>query len=241
MTSAPPPPQTPPPLHYPGNGTRVGHRLRPVVIAAIIAVVILIAAAITAAIVLMGTAKQPELPPMLPNSHAAMGAPAQSGTPRRATVALTAADSIAIGQGISITPAPGWTLADHDTDSVLLRNADSSAQMYVTLKPAGGTDVVAVLQADINNLLKTSSGGLVDAGLGKPDTKTLQSTKFQQAASIDYIADVSTQQGTISVMGAFSELLNTSNQLSAFIDYRQTGDAPDQASIDNGNMIRSML
>ncbi len=240
MSSAPPP-HIPPRLHYPGSGTRVGHRLRPVAIAAIIAVVVLIAAAITAAIVIIGTAKRAKLPPALPNSHAAMAGPAQSGSRRPATVELTAADPIEIGHGITITPAQGWTLAEHGADSVLLHNANSSAQMYVTLKQAGETDVVALLQADINNLLNTSSGGLVDVGLGKPDTKTLQSTNFQQAASINYIAEVSTQQGGITVMGAFSELLNTSNRLSAFIDYRQTGDAPDQSSVDDGSMIQSML
>ncbi len=112
--------------------------------------------------------------------------------------------------------------------------------MHVGVKPASGTDVVAVLQADINRLTSTSSG-LSNVLLGKPNTKALQSAKFQQSATIDYIADVSTQQGLLGVVGAFSELLNTSNQLSVFIDFRQTGDAPDQAVADGGVMIQSML
>ncbi len=139
--SSTPPPHTPPPLHYPGSGRRVGHRLRPVVIAIIIGVVILIAAAVTVAIVLTGTANQPKpLPPMLSSSHAAMTGLAHSGisrppnpsdepartpTPaRRMAVALTAADPINIGQDVWITPAPGWTVGSRGPDWVTLDRAD---------------------------------------------------------------------------------------------------------------------
>jgi hypothetical protein len=258
MSSTPPPPHTPAPLHYPGSGARVGHRLRPVAIAAIIGVVILIAAAVTAAIVLTGTANRPKPPPMLPSSHAAMASPVKPGiprppnppdeparTPRTAqgvAVALTSADPIDIGQGISITPAPGWTLGNRGPNWVALNNADTSAQMRVAVKPASGTDVVAVLQADINQLTSTASAILSNVkNLSGPDTKMLQSANFQQQASIDYTADVSTQQGTIPVLGAFDELLNTSNHLSAFIDFRQTDAATAQAATDGGIMIHSML
>ncbi len=95
-------------------------------------------AAVTAAIVLTGTANRP--------------------TPTRAAVALTSADPIDIAQGISITPAPGWTLGNRGPDWVALGNADTSAQMRVAVKPAGGTDIVAVLQGDMNQY--TSSSGL---------------------------------------------------------------------------------
>jgi len=125
---------------------------------------------------------------------------------------------------------------------VALNNADFSAQMRVTVKPADGTDVVAVLQADINQLTSMSSAILSNVkNLSAPGTKTLQSANFQQKASIDYTADVLTQQGTIPVIGTFSELLNTSNQLSAFIDFRQNGNATSQAASDGGMMIDSML
>ncbi|RFZ21382.1 Double zinc ribbon [Mycobacterium marinum] len=257
MSSTPPPSHIPPP-HYPGSAGRVGHRLRPVVIAVIAAVVILIAAAVTATIVLTGPANRPEPPPMLPGSHATMAAPAESDisqppkapsklepTPRTARageVKLTSAEPINIGHGVWITPAPGWTLVDQGPNRVMLHNADSSAQMYVAAKPAGATDVVAVLQADINQLFHGSSYGLIDSALlGEPKTKTLQSTNFQQYAAIDFIATVLTQQGSTGVVGAFGELLNTSNQLSVFIDFRQTGDGSDHAVADGRIMLDSML
>ena len=157
-------------------------------------------------------------------------------------VALTAADPIAIAQGISITPAPGWTLGNRGPSWVALNNADFSAQMRVTVKQADGSDVVAVLQADINQLTSTSSTILNNVkNLSAPGTKTLQSANFQQEAFIDYTADVLTEQGTIPVIGTFSELLNTSNQLSVFIDFRQNDNATTQAASDGGMMIHSML
>jgi hypothetical protein len=222
----PPPTHTLPPMHYPGAAVRVGHRLRPIAIAAVVVVVILTAGAATAAIVLTGTPNRPK-PPMLPSSRA---------------VVLTSADSIDIAQGISITPVPGWTLGNRGPNWVALNNTDTSAQMRVTVKPADGTDAVAVLQADINQFTSTASAILSNVkNLSAPDTKTLQSGNFQQEASIYYTADVLTQQGAIPVLGTFSELLNTSNQLSAFIDFRQNDNATAQAAGDGGMMIHSML
>jgi hypothetical protein len=116
------------------------------------------------------------------------------------------------------------------------------AQMRVTVKPAGGTDVVAVLQSDINQFTGTASAILGNVkNLSAPDTKTPQSANFQQEAFSDYTADVLTQQGTIPVIGTFSEALNTSNGRSAFIDFRQGSNATTQAAGDGGMMIDSML
>jgi hypothetical protein len=163
------------------------------------------------------------------------------GTTTGVTVALASADPIAIAQGISITPAPGWTLGHRGPDWVALNNADTSAQMRVTVKPAGGTDVVAVLQADINQFVASSSAILSNVrNLSAPNTQALQGSNFQQEASIDYTADVVTEQGTIPVIGRFSELLNTSNDRSAFIDFRQGSGATTQDAGDGGMMIRSM-
>lgn len=257
MSPTPPPSNTSPPPQHPGSGARVGHRLHPVAIAATIAVVILIAAAVTAAIVLTGTANRPKVP-VLPSGHAAIAAPAKSGIAQPPTasdrlartartvwggaVALTSANAITIAHGISITPAPGWMAAVRGPDWVMLHNPDSSAQMYVRVKPATGTDVSALLQADINQVITESSGALSDMkNLSGPDTKTLQSANFQQQAFIDYTAEISTQQGAIPVLGVFDELLNTSNDLSAFINYRQSGDATTQAASEGGMMIQSML
>jgi hypothetical protein len=83
-----------------------------------------------------------------------------TGTTNRAAapaaVALTSQDAIAIAQGISVTPAPGWSLGHRGPNWVAPSNADTSAQLRVTIKPAGGTDPAAVLQADINQFTNNS-------------------------------------------------------------------------------------
>jgi hypothetical protein len=176
------------------------------------------AAAVTAAVVVPSTANRTEPP---------------------AAVTLASEEAIDIAQGISITPAPGWTVGHRGPDWVALNNPDGSAQLRVAVKPASGTDAVAVLQADMNQY--TSSSGLGDmTNLSAPNTQPLQSANFQQEASIDYTADVSAPQGPIPVLGTFSELLNTSNGKSAFIDFRQNNNATPAAADDGGMMIRSL-
>ncbi len=253
-TMSSPPPHTPPP--HPDDGVRVGHRLGPITIAAIIAVVILIAAAVTAAIVLTGTTGPRKPSPLLSGSGAAATALANAGIPQPANpsdeparapktarsmaVTLTSADPINIAQGISITPAPGWRLTGRGPNWVTLAAADNSAKMHVTVKAAGGTDVAAVLQADINN--KLAHTGMTNVNvMGVPAVRALHSRNFQQAASTDYSADYSAQLGTTHLLGVFMELLNTSTHLSAFIDFRETQDATTQPTGAGQMMINSML
>ena len=236
MTSSTPP-QTPPPARYPRGSTRRGHRRRPILVVA------------TAAIALSGITNPPEPPRTPPRGHpvtAETTAPetfsSTSPRPWSAAIRLTSAGPIAIANGISLTPAPGWTLTNRGPNWVTLYNADSTARIQVEVKRAGGTDILAELQADINKLTSTPSTGLTNVtNLTGPSTKSLHSAKFQQQASIDYTADISTQQGTIPVLGVFDELLNTTNMLSAFIDYRQDGSATTHSASSGGMMVDSML
>lgn len=232
MSSAPP--KAPPPMRYRGGSPRPGRRLRPFVVA------------VTAAIALSGITEPPRTPPRREVVAAETTAPehysSTSGRQWSAAIRLTSAGPIDIANGISLTPAPGWTLTNRGANWVTLYNADSTARIQVEVKPAGGTDIVAELQADINRLTSTPSTGLTNVtNLTGPSTKALHSAKFQERASIDYTADISTQQGTIPVLGVFDELLNTSNLLSAFIDYRQNGEASTHSAGSGGMMINSML
>ncbi|MEE6136078.1 hypothetical protein SKC41_06980 [Mycobacterium sp. 050128] len=163
-------------------------------------------------------------------------------TGSRQSVRLDSADSIAIAGGVSITPAPGWAIADRGPNWVALSNNDSSAQLQVAVKPAGGTDLVGMLQADIHQLTGTPAAGLINVkNLSAPIPRTLQGTNFQQEVFINYTADVSGPQGPIPVIGTFNELLNTSTRQSAFIDFRQNDNATTQVDDDGGSMINSML
>jgi hypothetical protein len=61
-----------------------------------------------------------------------------------------------------------------------------------------------------------------------PGTKALQTANFQQEAFTEYTAGVLASTAP-SRSSAFSELLNTSNGQSAFIDFRQDSSATIQA------------
>ncbi|WP_196773156.1 hypothetical protein [Mycobacterium intracellulare] len=156
-------------------------------------------------------------------------------------MALASDGAIAIAQGVSVTPAPGWTLGNRGPNWVALNNADTSAQMRITVKHADGTDAAAVLQADIDQYVSGASAILTGVNrLTAPDVTPLQGPNFQQQASLNYTAGVVNPQGTIPVIGTFTELLNTSNGRSAFIDFRQDSSATTQAAGDGGMMVGSM-
>ena len=59
-------------------------------------------------------------------------------TPRGLATALTSADAIEIAQGISITPGTRLDARKRGPNWVALNDAETSAQMRVTVKPAGG-------------------------------------------------------------------------------------------------------
>lgn len=162
-------------------------------------------------------------------------------TERTAAITLASDDAIAIAQGVSVTPAPGWTVGHRGPNWVALNNPDTSAQLRVTVKPAGGTDAAALLQADIDQFTSGASAILTDVNrLNPPDTRPLPGANFQQQASVNYTATVLNPQGAIPVIGTFTELLNTANGRSAFIDFRQDSSATTQAADDGGMMIGSM-
>jgi hypothetical protein len=159
----------------------------------------------------------------------------------RPAVALKSADAVPVAGGISITPAPGWTIAKRGTDWVALANPDSSAQLQVAVKPASGADLVGSLQADVRRLTGTPAAGLTNVeDLGAPITRPLQGNNFQQEAFINYTADVTGPQGPIPVLGTFDELLNTSTRRTAFIDFRQDDNATMLVDNDGGAMIKSL-
>ncbi|MGF2944783.1 hypothetical protein [Mycobacterium sp. Lab-001] len=206
---------------YPTTARRVGHPLRP----AIIAVNILVAA-VTGAATLSDTSLPSEQP--------------SPTTARGVAIALTSADPILIDRGISITPAPGWELVDRGTNWVTLADTDAGAKMRVTVKPAAAADVTAALQADVDNeVANTVLTNLTPSG--EINTKTLQARNFQQAARVDYTADNVVGIDTTPILGVFLELLNTSTRLSAFIDYRESSVSPVGIAGVGQAMINSML
>ncbi|ORW68180.1 hypothetical protein [Mycobacterium saskatchewanense] len=154
-------------------------------------------------------------------------------------MALASDGPVDIADGVSISPAPGWAVGHRGPNWVAISKTDGSAQLRVAVKPADGADIAAILQNDIDHY--AASTGLTNLhNVDAPTPGPAQSADFQQQISVDYTADVSAPQGPIPVLGAFTELLNPSNHLSAFIDFRQNNNATPQAVEDGGMMIRSL-
>jgi hypothetical protein len=161
------------------------------------------------------------------------------GAINRPAVAFAGID---VAPGVSVTPAPGWTVADQGPGWVRVVNAFASAEMEIKVKPSRGSDPVAVLQADINNLSNVSTTGLTNVrNLGAPGSSPTQGGTFTQQAAITFSADGTSRMGPTPVIGSFSELLNPSTHQSAFIVFAQNEDAPPGADSDGQAMIDSLV
>lgn len=157
-------------------------------------------------------------------------------------VTLTATGAIDLGQGVSVTPAPGWTVGNQGPGWVTLHNTFATAEMEIKVKPADGTDAAATLQADIAQLSNVSTTGLTNVrDLSVPTSKPVQGNNFQQEAAIDYNADGTSAMGPIPVVGTFVELLNTATHQSAFIVFAQNGDSTSRADSQGTMIVDSML
>lgn len=154
---------------------------------------------------------------------------------------LFAADGIELAPGISVIPAPGWTVGNQGPGWVTLHNAFSTALFEIKVKPSKGMDPAAVLQNDINHLSNVSTTGLTNVrDLSAPNVIPLPGLNFQQQASVNYNADGSSVSGPLPVTGWFTELLNPSTHQSAFVVLTQNGDAPIRADGDAQAMLDSL-
>lgn len=127
MSSTPPRRHTPPP-RYPGTGGRVGHRFGARAIVAIMLVVVLLVASVTWGIVVPGTSTHPQPPQpgsfiVNPTASSAPGSaqphallphsivPAPTSTVSTAATGASSTTTVDLGNGVSLTPAPGRTIA----------------------------------------------------------------------------------------------------------------------------------
>jgi hypothetical protein len=139
--------------------------------------------------------------------------------------------------GVSLTPAPGWTITKQDPDSVVLVSGDQTAGIYIAVGGARLTDITQELSA---NIQKYIAGEAVQVGpMGTPWVFPGQNFNLRVFAS--YQGTWSSQQGTTPIFGVFNELLNTSTGQSAFIDYFSASSATLTAKAAEANsMINSL-
>jgi hypothetical protein len=240
-----------------GTG-HVEHRLHGGVVAAIVAVVVLIAAVIVVAVDWSGPATHPKPPKLGPGgivSHAAgagslhpmMG---QSGQSRWGNVSLASSHtSLATGtttaitlyKSVSITPAPGWTVATQDQGVTVLCNSDKSVFLAANA-------VAADPSSNINQEATSGFSGYVK-GAGMTNVQqepvgpvqTMQGKNFQQQYGIAYTGNIQNNQGTAAIEGVWTTLFNSSTQTLGFFDPFSPSDSALQAAVpDLKSMLQSM-
>ncbi|HZQ31237.1 MAG TPA: hypothetical protein VFB19_05830 [Mycobacterium sp.] len=258
MSSTPEPSasQTPPPPTYSGAEQHHGHRLSAGVVALIIAVIVVIAGGITAAVVFTHKPNPPQPPPPSPGGQLVQPAepaahPAASGrhTPNESIEptegsttqeSLGSGNAVSLTNGVSLTPASGWTVANSGDAVAAVNKDDGTASLLVVVGTVKSTDVEAVLNDDIAQV--TQKLGIANVKVSKTETGSVQSSNFQEVAKRGFQGDLSTQQGTQSVVGMFLEFLNTKTQNAAFVMFMAKDDKSFDAAVDDVNaMIKSIL
>ena len=150
-------------------------------------------------------------------------------------------DSVEVADGISITPAPGWKVAQQWDQDLLLLNNDGTAAMYVLVGAVESRDIQQVLSDDIQ--WETDQVGLTDVKLGDfGEPNKVTSNVFNQSLGVPYAAVMPTQQGTQQIYGIFFELLNTKTGQASFIDLSALSQEELDAAVkDADTMVNSML
>lgn len=267
MSSTPEPSagQTPSKLQFAESGDD-GDNLNAKLVALIVVVIVLIAGGITAAVVLTKkpptqTPPQPGPPGQIvsmpitgavphsmpltaaaaPHSMSAPVALMSTGMPLAGeTMLAVAGKPVEVVEGVTITPADGWTVDTQDKGLVILMNADKTAMLFITAGVTDSKDAAAVLDADVQKFVEENS--MSNVKVTKPKTGTLDSKNFQEVVSRGFMGDLETQQGTMNLVGMFAELMNTSTGMSAFIVYNAPSqDDYDASSEDADKMIGSLL
>ena len=235
----------------------VEHRLHGAAVAAIVAVVALIAAVIAVAVDWSGPATHPKPPRtgqggIVPHAasagslHPTMG---QSGQNRWGNLSLASSQtSLAAGTGtairlynsVSITPAPGWTVANQDQGMVLLVNSGKSVMVAAVAAAADRPDINQEASIGISSFL--NGAGMTNV---QQDTsaqmQTIQGNNFQQLLPIAYTGNMQTNQGTTEVEGVFVTLFNSSTQTAGFLNaLSSSDDALGAAAPDFKSMLQSM-
>jgi hypothetical protein len=156
--------------------------------------------------------------------------------------AHAAGGQILIGNGISITPAPGWTLVKQDKmgQVLSLQNSDGSARLIVGVFKSHKTDVGQVLSDGITNSISSSNYSNVQQG--QPQQKSLQGKNFQQEDSVTFSATWTDSQGNTGTdYGVWGALLNPSTTESAFLYmFAVDNDSANAATPDFNTMVSSI-
>lgn len=162
---------------------------------------------------------------LTPTSAPATSAPATSAPPptlspvpvtsSSGTTSSPGGGTVSLGSGITLTLAPGWTVANQRSGEALVRNPRNVARLFTVVSTASSSDIKTDLEAGIRS--EGSAQSLSTSGY-----QVINVTgNFNQVAQESYVETVGGSHYT----GVFLELLNTSSMLSAYVDAYALTDA----------------
>jgi hypothetical protein len=154
------------------------------------------------------------------------------------------ADALTVdfGYGVTLTVAPGWTIANQGAHYAnLVKGSGQKGGMDVSAGTANTHDINQEEAMLIGQDIKARGLSNVKQQ-PQVQVQVLQGKNFQQSLPINYTADVHTDHGTFPAFGTWIELFNPLAQRAAFIDfYALSGDAFQASLPDAQGMIASML
>jgi hypothetical protein len=241
----------------PGVG-HVDHRLHAGVVAAILAVVVLVAMLVSVAVVWHGPAARPT-PPQPRHGGGVVSHPSAArpinplmdgpGESRLGTVSLASitaplaagtVTAIDLGDGVTLTLAPGWTISNQGQSWANVFNNAENVGAYASTGRASTPDINQESALDINQAIQAVGLTNVQQTAGG-QLQTLQGKNFQQLIEVDYTGNVQTNQGTQQEWGAWITLYNpTARTSGSFVFYAWSPDAFKAAIPDAGSMLVSM-
>jgi hypothetical protein len=220
-------------------------------VAAIIAVVVILAAGITAAVASRGPSTRPKPPnpsglvPTTTHKAAAIHPGVVSGRVVLASTSKPLAFSgtgVNFVDGVSVTVAPGWTIANTWDTGVWADNSDNTVQIELTSGKPHAPDITGDMSWMINESINSLGYTNVVQQPSGDGVVTVQGKNFTQMLTVGYTADHQSDQGTIPYIGVWMELFNPSTQLGGFVNFRAASqDNLNAAMPDAQSMIASML
>jgi hypothetical protein len=222
---------------------RVEHRLHGAVVAAMIAVVVIVAAGVTATVIFSGPSTQPKPPKpgpggIVPTTHAVASIHLTS---TKTPLAAGGASTVDFGNGVVLTLASGWSIANQGPRYANLVKDHQSVGMDASAGTANTPDIGQEATLLISQDIKAR--GLINVQQEpQAQVQAVQGNNFQQALPINYTANLQNNQGTMPVYGTWIQLFNPSAQRAAFLDfYAISGDAFQASLPDVKSMLASML
>jgi hypothetical protein len=233
------------------------HRLSAGLIAAVAAIVVVIAAGASIAAVNGGPATRPAPPgdegrdgiathkAATTGAYYGIGRPADKhwGSVALAStstpLALGTGTAVKLTNGVSLTPAPGWTVAQQGGQTATLYNGDKSAGVFAAAGSANASDITQESAMLINGNIK--GDGLTNVQQTPGQVQAIQGKTFDQLLEVDFTADVQTDQGTMQIWGGWVTLYSSARHASGLFDYFAGSQAAFKASLqDAGQMMASM-